>query len=84
MPRRYWTWEAQPKGVANRNNALNWIISYTDQVSLATSLLATIIPLVRYAYKEKFNWSLVSRAEISAYGLNTIVTYLHFLCWKYP
>ena len=33
MPRRFWNWEAQPKGVANRNNALNWIISHTDQVS---------------------------------------------------
>ena len=32
MPKRYWTWEAQPKGVANRNNALNWIINHSDQV----------------------------------------------------
>ena len=32
MPRRYWTWEAQPKGVANRNNALNWVITHTDEV----------------------------------------------------
>ena len=32
MPRRFWTWEAQPKGVANRNNALNWILSHTDQI----------------------------------------------------
>ncbi len=33
MPKRFWTWEAQPKGVANRNNAVNWIISHTDQVN---------------------------------------------------
>ena len=32
MPKRYWSWEAQPKGVTNRNNALNWIINHSDQV----------------------------------------------------
>merc|ERR1711963_907122 len=32
MPKRYWTWEAQPKGVANRNRAINWIISHTDNI----------------------------------------------------
>lgn len=32
MPKRFWTWEAQPKGVANRNNAINWVLSHTDQI----------------------------------------------------
>ena len=31
MPKRFWTWEAQPKGVANRNNAINWILSHVEQ-----------------------------------------------------
>lgn len=32
MPKRFWSWEAQPKGVANRNNGVNWVLSHVDQI----------------------------------------------------